>query len=613
MSHNAVAAKIWGRVLLHNKLITQAQWDKGVETFKKRGGAVSIDKILIEQSSLTAREADVVRQKVEALVAKQSGESAVAPAKPAAPSKPAAPAKPTPVAAAPAKPAAPPVPDPNDESDVFVLEEEDVEDNEKDANDSDDLMPDIADGEGDAWKPSDAEWVESSDTVVRTRDHHHEFDESAIELEDDDSPSEKKIKVNEGASFARLGHKDPSLKPDPAPMARVEPGKAGAAAPAKANVFAAPAEGEEKRSRIPCDVPPMQMDPTAFALLKKAVELKASDVHLASDSPPFFRLHGELVFTEMPPLDPSDARRMALGFMSDEQQQHWLWHHDLDFSYEHPELGRFRVNALEDFHGPAIIFRVIPSKVPTLKELGLPEDLAKFTQYHQGLVLITGPAGAGKTTTAAALVNLVNKSRRDHIITVEDPIEFLHVSQGCNVTQRQVLIHTSSFASALRAALREDPDVIMIGELRDLETMSLAIRAAETGHLVIGTLQTKSAPRTIDRVVDVFPADQQAQIRTMLSESLRGIISQQLIPRKNAKGRIASLEVLFVNNAVSNLIRDSKTFQLHSLMQTGRKAGQRLMDDSLETLIKDGEITLEEALKAADNPKRFNKDAAGGH
>jgi twitching motility protein PilT len=293
--------------------------------------------------------------------------------------------------------------------------------------------------------------------------------------------------------------------------------------------------------------------------------------------------------------------------MDDAQQQHFLHHHDLDFSFEHPELGRARVNALSQFRGLDIIFRLIPSSVPTLADLGLPQSLAVFTEYTQGLVLVTGPAGCGKSTTAAALVRLINESRRDHIITVEDPVEFIHESKLCNVTQRQVPRDTASFAAALKGALREDPDVIMIGEMRDLETVALAIRAAETGHLVIGTLQTKSAARTIDRVIDVFPSDQQATIRTMLSESLRGIISQQLVPRIDGKGRVAAIEVLRVNSAVSNLIRDAKTFQLQSLMQTGRKAGQVLMDDSLMKLVEQNIITRDDAAKASENPKHYKE------
>ncbi|MCX5662849.1 MAG: type IV pilus twitching motility protein PilT [Planctomycetota bacterium] len=346
-------------------------------------------------------------------------------------------------------------------------------------------------------------------------------------------------------------------------------------------------------------------------MLRKGVALGASDVHLASGSPPFYRLHGQLVFTELPKLTPELARRYVLGFMDDAQQQRYLKHHDLDFSWEHPEMGRFRANALEQFRGPDVIFRCIAAKIPSLKELGLPETLARLTEWHQGLVLITGPAGSGKTTTAAAMVDLINSTRQDHVITVEDPIEVIHPYKSCNVTQRQVPRDTGSFASALKAALREDPDVIMIGEMRDLETVSLAIRAAETGHLVFGTLQTKSAARTIDRVIDVFPADQQAQVRTMLSESLRGIISQQLIIRADGKGRVPAIELLFVNNAVSNLIRDSKTFQLPSLMQTGRKVGHKLMDESLQELLAKGIITREEAIKAAESPKHFKEEPAG--
>jgi twitching motility protein PilT len=372
-------------------------------------------------------------------------------------------------------------------------------------------------------------------------------------------------------------------------------------APAEA-VIAEPTD--DGRFVTPRD-PAKGADDVGLKVVIEGVRLGASDVHLTSGSPPFYRLHGAMVYTDLPPLTSGKAQQIALGFMNQQQQQHYLKTHDLDFSYTLENIGRFRVNALDEIRGPGIIFRIIPSRVPSLDSLGLPTSLGRFTEYHQGLVLVTGPAGCGKTTTAAALIDLVNSHRHDHIITVEDPVEFIHESKGCNVTHRQVPIHTLSFSTALKAALREDPDVIMIGEMRDLETMSLAIRAAETGHLVIGTLQTKSAMRTIDRVIDVFPEDQQAQIRAMLSESLRGVIAQQLIPRKDGRGRVVALEVLFVTNAVSNLIRDAKTFQLPSIMQTGRKQGQRLMDDSLQELVDKDIITKADAIKVADNPKRF--------
>ncbi|MBL4702099.1 MAG: type IV pilus twitching motility protein PilT [Phycisphaeraceae bacterium] len=418
---------------------------------------------------------------------------------------------------------------------------------------------------------------------------HHIDDSERIELSDEVSPQKLIKGFDEGLSElaadskkAKPQHPKPSL-------------------PASEISTAA----DPTPSHLVSPVAPGQIDPVAMKLLKKGVKLNCSDIHMASGSPPFFRINGSLAYTELPALTPDRALVMVMGFMNESQQQQFLRTNDIDFSLDFEGTGRFRVNALQHFRGPSIIFRYIPRHIPTLEELGLPQTLARFTEYHQGLVLITGPAGCGKTTTAAALIDLINVSRQDHIITVEDPVEFLQPSKGCNVTQRQVPIHTDSFAAALKAALREDPDVIMIGEMRDLETVSLAIRAAETGHLVIGTLQTKSAARTIDRIIDVFPEDQQAQIRSMLSESLRGVISQSLIPRKDGKGRVVALEVLNVVNSVSNLIRDSKTYQLPSLMQTGRKQGQVMMDDSLNTLIEQGLITKEEALKATENPKRF--------
>jgi twitching motility protein PilT len=251
------------------------------------------------------------------------------------------------------------------------------------------------------------------------------------------------------------------------------------------------------------------------------------------------------------------------------------------------------------------VFRPIPLEPPTLEDLSLPSSLAKLTGYHQGLVLVTGPAGCGKSSTMAALINLINEDRPDHIITVEDPIEFAHRSKMCVVNQRQVRKHTGSFASALRAALREDPDVIAIGELRDLETISLAITAAETGHLVLGTLHTNDAARTINRILDAYPPDQQSQIRAMISESLRAIVSQKLVPTADGSRRVPALEILLVNIAVSNLIREERVFQLRSVMQTGRNLGMRLFDDSLLELMRAGTISKETARKNCDDPKLF--------
>ncbi|MCC6579747.1 MAG: PilT/PilU family type 4a pilus ATPase [Phycisphaeraceae bacterium] len=454
-------------------------------------------------------------------------------------------------------------------------------------------------------KADEVGWVDTSDAKDSEQGISHISDEERLELVE--ASEHHEIVKELGTIQAKLTatQDEPKL---PATRATAAPTPAPTYAPAIKTIVPAPTtdDGEDHTGeRIPSPIPPGQIDPVALKLLAKGVELGASDVHLASGSSPFFRLNGQIVFTELKPLTAEQAMHMVLGFMDDTQQQHFLHTHDIDFSLDYENLARFRVNALLQFRGPSIIFRIIPRKIPTLKDLGLPESLGRFTEYHQGLVLVTGPAGCGKTTTAAALIDLVNSHRKDHIITVEDPVEFLQISKGCNVTQRQVPIHTKSFSTALKAALREDPDVIMIGEMRDLETVSLAIRAAETGHLVIGTLQTKSAARTIDRVIDVFPEDQQAQIRAMLSESLRGIITQQLIPRKDGKGRVVSLEVLNVISSVSNLIRDAKTYQLPSQMQTGRKQGQVMMDDSLNDLIQKNLITKEEAAKVSENPKKF--------
>jgi twitching motility protein PilT len=340
-------------------------------------------------------------------------------------------------------------------------------------------------------------------------------------------------------------------------------------------------------------------------LLRLGVERGASDVHIHAGQPLRLRLHGNFVTANDDAIDAVCSERLVFSALTPEQATTFRERGELDLAYEAAGVGRFRVNLYRQQRGYDGVFRVIPAEVPTLEGLGLPTSLARFTNFHQGMVLVTGPANCGKSATLAALVNLINEERKEHILTVEDPIEFVHAPRSCAVNQRNVGPHTDSFARALRAALREDPDVIVIGELRDLETISLALTAAETGHLVLGTLHTSSAIRTINRLVGVFPADQQDQIRNMVSESLRAVISQRLVPAKDGSRRVPALEVLVNNKAVGNLIRENKTFQLFSVMQMGATQGMTLLDESLGKLLASGVISREEALRNADDPKRI--------
>lgn len=351
------------------------------------------------------------------------------------------------------------------------------------------------------------------------------------------------------------------------------------------------------------------------AYLQTAVEMGASDLHLGPDAPALVRIHGQLS-----PLEGDGARyltkeeteQLARSFLLPKQIARVEEHGSFDFCYEAEGLARFRTSVVRQRRGWESVFRVISNKIRTMDELGLPAVLKTLTRYHNGLVLVTGAVGSGKSTTLASMVDHINRERKDHIITLEDPIEYVFQPAGCQVSQREIGANSASFSSALRAALREDPDVIMVGEMRDLETISLAISASETGHLVLGTLHTSTAARTLDRLLDVFPIEQQAQIRTMVSESLRGIVCQQLIPRKDGHGRMLALEVLVNNPAVGNLIREAKTFMLPGVMQTGKKLGMKLMDDSLQELLDQGMITGEEAYRRAENKKAFATGLAGG-
>jgi len=327
----------------------------------------------------------------------------------------------------------------------------------------------------------------------------------------------------------------------------------------------------------------------------------ASDVHLAVNAQPIWRLHGTLqaIWPDAPPLTGEQTAALAESFVPDAYKEELKTRGDSDFAYAN-EFARYRTSVVRQRLGIEIVFRVINSKVRTMDELGLPENLKLLTRYQNGLILATGSVGTGKSTTLAAMVEQINMERRDHIITLEDPIEYIITSKNCHVSQREVFTHTDSFGAALRASLREDPDVIMVGEMRDLETISLAITASETGHLVLATLHTSNASRTLDRLLDVFPADQQEQIRVMVSESLRGVISHQLIPKADGTGRVLALEILTNTPAVANVIREAKTYMLPGIIQTGKKQGMRLMDDALIDLYDRGLISKEEAYARAD-------------
>ena len=345
-------------------------------------------------------------------------------------------------------------------------------------------------------------------------------------------------------------------------------------------------------------------------ILEYAVSQRASDIHIMTGERVLMRRDGQLTFAGDAPLEHGQIERLVTEVLDPRLREALDREGQTDFSWTIAGRARFRGNAYRHQHGYGLVMRAIALEIPTLAGLGLPNTLAKVTNHHQGLVLLTGPAGCGKSSTLAALVRLINEERQDHIVTVEDPIEYLHTPMRCVVNQRQVGRDTRSFARALKAALREDPDVIAIGELRDLETISLALTAAETGHLVLATLHTGSAIRTVDRVVGSYPSNQQAQIRTMLSESLRAVVSQRLVRRADGQGRVPALEILLGTRPVANLIRESKTFQLRSVLQTGAAQGMCLLDTSLAHLVRDGVVTREEALLHAEDAKLLSGAAS---
>ena len=332
----------------------------------------------------------------------------------------------------------------------------------------------------------------------------------------------------------------------------------------------------------------------------------ASDLHLCVGSPPLVRKDGrmEALDSSASALAVAEIEALLEPIMPERNRKEFAERHDTDFAYEIPDLARFRANAFVDRKGPGAVFRVIPTKILTAEQLGLSQHLLQLCHLNKGLILVTGPTGSGKSTTLCALIDYINRNRHDHIITIEDPIEFVHQNQKCLINQREVRTHTDSFKDALRAALREDPDIVLVGELRDLETVAIAIETAETGHLVFGTLHTTTAASTVDRVIDQFPTDRQAQIRIMLSESLRGVIAQNLC-RKIGGGRVAALEVLMVSQGVSNLIREGKTFQIPSMMQVGKSIGMVTLNDALMDLVTKKLVEPDEAMSKAVDKAGF--------
>jgi twitching motility protein PilT len=401
----------------------------------------------------------------------------------------------------------------------------------------------------------------------------------------------------------------PSQERAAADVTAVRPAVAGrpAKAPRASVIAAAPmVDAPVAAPHIP-GVPPSANLPGEFAssqyqaaeqrlgkLLRGLVESESSDLHLRVGEPPLFRTHGEIQRQKGSPLSVNDLEMLVLSIMPERNRGEWKETGDTDFAYEIAGLARFRVNAARDRKGPVAVFRVIPAQVVTVEEMALTEEVQRLCYLTKGLVLVTGPTGSGKSTTLCALIDLVNRSRSDHIITIEDPIEFVHENKKCLITQRQVHVHTESFKTALRAALREDPDIVLVGEMRDLETIAIAIETAETGHLVFGTLHTTTAASTVDRMIDQFPADRQSQIRVMLSESLKGVISQTLCKRIGG-GRVAAREILLTTPAISNLIREGKTFQIPSIIQTSKKLGMLTLNDALLELVEKKLVSPDEA------------------
>ena len=418
------------------------------------------------------------------------------------------------------------------------------------------------------------------------------------------APSVQSLQVTRNAPPEPQRAADPPRVADGQQQRPVTPPPAPASAPdaTRPTITLPKKDGTPESSRTGATPPPARGGPAKIdALLREMLATKASDLHLSAGNHPVMRVHGEIHFAkEHPVLRSQDVAALVQEIMTEKARADFSETRDADFAYEIPGLARFRVNVFEDRNGVGSVMRQIPIEILTVEKLGLPKACIDLCWLSKGLVVVTGPTGSGKSTTLAAMIDFINKNRSDHIITIEDPVEFVHKNVKCLVNQREVGQHTKSFKGALRAALREDPDIVLVGEMRDLETIAIAIETAETGHLVFGTLHTTTAVSTVDRIIDQFPTDRQAQIRVMLSESLKGVVAQVLC-KKIGGGRVAAHEIVLGNPAVTNLIRDGKTFQLASVMQTSKNVGMVTMNDSLMTLVQNKQVEPKEAwLKATD-------------
>ncbi len=440
-------------------------------------------------------------------------------------------------------------------------------------------------------------------------------------------PQEWRVTVREAAAAGAAAAAPIASKPEPArpaPIRMQAPAASApapvasppAAAPAPVAVVAKPAAAPEPPTGAPkvsavaatgTRIEPVPGEPQLNHWLRMMVAVGASDLHCSSDTPPLVRRHGEMtVLFDRGPATNEELRSVLMEIIPARNKAQFDESNDTDFAYAIEGVARFRANYFMDRKGVGAVFRQIPFKILTPEQLGVPPKVLELCYLSKGLVLVTGPTGSGKSTTLAAMIDVVNEKRHDHIITIEDPIEFVHPTKNCLVNQREVGVHTAGFKSALRAALREDPDIVLVGEMRDLETIAIAIETAETGHLVFGTLHTTSAPSTVDRIIDQFPADRQAQIRTMLSESLRGVVSQVLCKKKGG-GRVAAYEVLISTAACANLIREGKTYQLASVMQTGRALGMQTMNDHLFELVRTDKVEPEEAFVKSNDKTSFKE------